>query len=42
MKVRTPSFFNLQPVENIIKGLYFADLITLIGSHDVVLGEIDR
>lgn len=42
MKVRTPSFFNLQPVETIMKGLYFADLVTLIGTHDVVLGEIDR
>jgi NADH-quinone oxidoreductase subunit D len=42
VKVRSPSYYNLQPVEDLIKGLYFSDLVTLIGTHDIVMGEIDR
>ncbi|HEY6867075.1 MAG TPA: NADH dehydrogenase (quinone) subunit D [Candidatus Eisenbacteria bacterium] len=42
MKVRGPSFVNLQVLPTIIKGRLVADVIAAIGSLDIVLGEIDR
>jgi NADH-quinone oxidoreductase subunit D len=42
MKVRSPSFVNLQSLPTMIEGRLVADVITAIGSLDIVLGEIDR
>jgi NADH-quinone oxidoreductase subunit D len=42
MKVRSPSFVNLQTLSTMIEGRLVADVITAIGSLDIVLGEIDR
>jgi len=42
MKVRSPSFVNLQTLPKMIEGRMVADVITAIGSLDIVLGEIDR
>jgi NADH-quinone oxidoreductase subunit D len=42
MKVRSPSFVNLQALPTMIHGRLVADVITAIGSLDIVLGEIDR
>jgi len=42
MKVRSPSFVNLQNLPTMIQGRLVADVITAIGSLDIVLGEIDR
>ena len=42
MKVRGPSFVNLQALPTMIEGRLVADVITAIGSLDIVLGEIDR
>jgi NADH-quinone oxidoreductase subunit D len=42
MKVRGPSFVNLQCLPTMIKGGLVADVIAAIGSLDIVLGEIDR
>ena len=42
MKVRSPSFVNLQTLPTMIEGRMVADVITAIGSLDIVLGEIDR
>jgi len=41
-KVRSPSFCNLHVVEKIGVGQMVSDLVALIGSLDIVLGEIDR
>ncbi len=41
-KVRSPSFCNLQVIEKVGVGLMVSDLVALIGSLDIVLGEIDR
>jgi len=41
-KVRSPSFCNLQVVTKAGVGLMVSDLVALIGSLDIVLGEIDR
>ncbi len=42
MKVRSPSFVNLQTLPRMIEGRLVADVITAIGSIDIVLGEVDR
>ncbi len=42
MKVRSPSFVNLQTIPTMIEGRLVADVITAIGSIDIVLGEVDR
>jgi NADH-quinone oxidoreductase subunit D len=39
---RTPSYVNLASLPNMSKGLLIADLVAIIGSIDIVLGEIDR
>jgi len=41
-KVRSPSFCNLQVVTKAGVGLMVSDLVALVGSLDIVLGEIDR
>jgi NADH-quinone oxidoreductase subunit D len=40
--VRPPSFVNLQALPAMAKGHLIADLIALIGTIDIVLGEVDR
>ena len=42
MRVRPPSFVNLQAIEQMSKGSMIADLVAVIGTLDIVLGEIDR
>jgi NADH-quinone oxidoreductase subunit D len=42
MKVRSPSFVNLQSLPVMVEGKLVADVIAAIGSIDIVLGEIDR
>jgi NADH:ubiquinone oxidoreductase subunit D len=41
-KVRSPSFYHLQALPAITKGHFLADLAALIGTVDIVFGEIDR
>ena len=42
MRVRPPSFVNLQALNPMVTGRMVADVITCIGSIDIVLGEVDR
>jgi NADH-quinone oxidoreductase subunit D len=42
VKGRAPSFVNLSVLPEISKGYLFADLIVILGSIDIVLGEVDR
>ncbi|MBI5441274.1 MAG: NADH dehydrogenase (quinone) subunit D [Deltaproteobacteria bacterium] len=42
LRVRPPCFINLQSIEKMIVGRMVADVIAVIGSLDIVLGEIDR
>jgi NADH-quinone oxidoreductase subunit D len=41
-RVRPPSFCNLQALPQLIQGHLVADVVALIGSVDIVLGEVDR
>jgi len=40
--VRGPSFVNLTPLEHMCKGHLVADVVAILGSIDIVLGETDR
>lgn len=40
--MRNPSFATLQALEKMCKGRLLADVVSVIGSIDIVLGEIDR
>jgi len=42
LKIRSPSFVNLQSLGHMSKGALMADVVAIIGSIDLVLGEIDR
>jgi NADH-quinone oxidoreductase subunit D len=42
VKCRSTSFVNLSVLPEISKGYMFADLIMILGSIDIVLGEVDR
>jgi NADH-quinone oxidoreductase subunit D len=42
MKMRTPSFVNLQALRKMVEGCLIADVVASIGTLDIVLGEIDR
>ncbi|HHJ51548.1 MAG TPA: NADH-quinone oxidoreductase subunit D, partial [Caldithrix abyssi] len=42
VKVRAPAFSNLSIIPAIAPGLMVADLVAVLGSLDIVLGEIDR
>jgi NADH-quinone oxidoreductase subunit D len=42
MKIRPPSFVNLQALPQMVRGKFLADVIAAIGTLDIVLGEIDR
>jgi NADH-quinone oxidoreductase subunit D len=40
--MRNPSFATLQAIETMCKGKLLADVVAVVGSIDIVLGEIDR
>ncbi len=42
VRVKAPSFLNLQVLPKLAEGQLLADLIGIIGSIDIVLGDIDR
>jgi NADH-quinone oxidoreductase subunit D len=42
VKVRAPSFVNLAIMSDVGRDNLIADLIAILGSIDIVLGEIDR
>lgn len=41
-KIRSPAFHHLQVLPKIGRGHFLADLVTLVGTVDIVFGEIDR
>jgi NADH-quinone oxidoreductase subunit D len=41
-KIRSPSFINLTPLREMVRGWKLADLIVIFGSIDINMGEVDR
>jgi NADH:ubiquinone oxidoreductase subunit D len=41
-RIKSPGFLHLQGLNFMVKGSLLADLVTVIGSQDLVFGEIDR
>lgn len=42
VKIRAPSFFHVGLLQDLLPGHYLADVVTIIGSTNIVFGEIDR
>jgi NADH-quinone oxidoreductase subunit D len=42
LKVRPPGFYHLAAMEEMSTGHFLADVVAIIGSQDIVFGEIDR
>jgi NADH-quinone oxidoreductase subunit D len=42
LKIRSPSFVNLQALPILMKGCLISDIVTIIGSVDPVMGEADK
>jgi NADH-quinone oxidoreductase subunit D len=42
VRVRPPSFINLQALDRMVRGALVADVVAIIGTTDIVLGEVDR
>jgi NADH-quinone oxidoreductase subunit D len=42
VRVRPPSFINLQALDRMARGALIADVVAIIGTIDIVLGEVDR
>lgn len=41
-KIRAPGFYHLAGIDLLSRGHYLSDVVTIIGSCDLVFGEIDR
>jgi NADH dehydrogenase (ubiquinone) Fe-S protein 2 len=41
-RIKAPGFLHLQGLDMMTKDLLLADLVTVIGTQDIVFGEIDR
>ena len=41
-KIKSPGFSHLQALNYMSKGHLLADVVTIIGTQDIVFGEIDR
>ncbi len=42
MKVRAPGFAHLQAMDYMARGHMLADVVTILGTQDIVFGEVDR
>ncbi|MET0508584.1 MAG: NADH-quinone oxidoreductase subunit D [Burkholderiaceae bacterium] len=42
LKIRAPGFPHLQALDEMARGHMLADVVTIIGTQDIVFGEIDR
>ena len=42
LKVRAPGFAHLASLDEMVRGHMLADVVAVIGTQDIVFGEIDR
>lgn len=41
-KIKSPGFMHLQGLDEMSRGHMIADVVTIIGTQDIVFGEVDR
>ena len=41
-KIRTPAYHHMHIMPRMLQGHYLADLVTVLGSQDIVFGDVDR
>ncbi len=41
-KIRPPGFVNLQVLPQLVRGMKIADIMAILGSIDIIMGEVDR
>jgi len=41
-KIKAPGFYHLQGLDFMAKNHFIADVVTIIGTQDIVFGEVDR
>jgi NADH dehydrogenase (ubiquinone) Fe-S protein 2 len=41
-RIRAPGFFHLHALDSLVKNLKLADVVTILGTLDIVFGEVDR
>lgn len=41
-KIRPPGFINLQVLPQLVRGMKIADIMAILGSVDIIMGEVDR
>lgn len=42
LKVRSPSFYHCGLLQDLLPGHYLADVVTIVGSTNIIFGEVDR
>ena len=42
VRIRPPSLINLEALDQMMRGHLVADVVAIIGTLDIVLGEVDR
>jgi len=42
LKIRSPSFIHMGAFDHMARGYMIADIVTIFGTYDVVMGECDR
>ena len=42
LKIRAPGFVHLSAMDEMVRGHMLADVVAVIGTMDIVFGEIDR
>jgi NADH-quinone oxidoreductase subunit D len=42
MKVRAPGFAHIEALDYMVRGHMIGDVVAIIGTQDIVFGEVDR
>lgn len=42
LKIRAPGFVHLQGIDEMSRGHMISDVVAIIGTQDIVFGEVDR
>jgi len=42
LKIRAPGFAHIAALDEMVRGHMIADVVTVLGTQDIVFGEVDR